>query len=281
LGGAYYIRPSGTVFRASYNRNYQTPPNENLLLSSLSPLGDFVAPIRPQRENVYEAGMQQALPSGALLNLSVYHKDSLDQQDNNNFFNTGIIFPIALARIRVNGAEARLNLPAVGGFSGSISATHARAISTPPVTGGLFIGQDAINQLVTGPFVIDHDQKLSLNFAGRYAFTRNWWVSSVVRFDSGLVANPSNPAEVALDPDYFDLLPYVRLDRVPARVRPHTITDLAIGYRHYRGSDEQWDVQLQVNNVFDITALHNFQSVFVGTRLVAPRALGIRFRWHW
>ncbi|MEZ5391710.1 MAG: TonB-dependent receptor [Bryobacterales bacterium] len=34
LGVAYHIEETGTVFRASYNRNYQTPPNENLLLSS-------------------------------------------------------------------------------------------------------------------------------------------------------------------------------------------------------------------------------------------------------
>ena len=34
LGLAYHLRETGTVLRASYNRNYQTPPNENLLLSN-------------------------------------------------------------------------------------------------------------------------------------------------------------------------------------------------------------------------------------------------------
>jgi hypothetical protein len=29
------------------------------------------------------------------------------------------------------------------------------------------------------------------------------------------------------------------------------------------------------------TALYNFQSIFVGTRLVQPRSFGIKVRWYW
>lgn len=293
VGAAYHVAKTGTVFRVSYNRNYQTPPNENLLLSSseavgaLAPesvkqaLGNVVTPIRSQRENVYEAGMQQAVGRHATLNVSVYHKNSVDQQDNNNFFNTGIIFPVTLAKIRVNGAEARFALPEWRGVTASVSATHARAISTPPFTGGLFLGQDAVDLLSAGPFVIDHDQKLSVETQLQYTFRRNWWFSNTVRYDSGLVANPSDPAVVAADPDYRDLLPYVNLLEAPARVRPRTITDFAAGYRRFRGDRRVWEVQGQLNNAFSVTALYNFQSVFVGTRLVAPRSAGVKFRVWW
>src|SRR5262249_406900 len=34
LGLAFHLHETDTVLRASYNRNYQTPPNENLLLSN-------------------------------------------------------------------------------------------------------------------------------------------------------------------------------------------------------------------------------------------------------
>jgi len=296
VGVAFHVKETGTVLRASYNRNYQTPPNENLLLSSssaaarLAPasvrqtLGGTFAPLRAQRENVYEAGLQQSLWNRASLNVSYYHKDSRDQQDNNNFFNTGVIFPVALAAIRVNGVEARLRLPTMHGVNATLSATHARAISTPPFTGGLFLGQDAVDILTTGPFVIDHDQKLSLQTSVHYTVNRHWWVSSSVRHDSGLVANPSDPIVVAADPDFRDLLPYVKLGTIPARVRQHTVTDFALGYQRLRGSgstERVWDVQLQVNNVFDVTALHNFQSVFVGTRVIAPRSAGIKVRFYW
>ena len=293
LGIAYHLEETGTVFRASYNRNFQTPPNENLLLSS-SAEASRLAPesvrrafegadtrLRSQRENVFEVGLQQALFGKASLNASFYHKNSLDQQDNNNFFDTGIIFPVTLARIRVNGAEGRLNLPRIGGFSATLSATHSRAVSTPPFSGGLFLGQDAVDLLSAGPFLIDHDQVLSLQTNAYYAAGSHWWISSTVRYDSGLVANPSDPEIVAVDPDFRDLLPYVDLLGNPARVKPRTITDLAIGYKAANEHRRTWDAQVQFSNLFDRTGLYNFQSVFVGTRLVPPRSVGVKLRFYW
>src|SRR5207253_573257 len=42
VGVSYHVRRTGTVLRASYNRTYQTPPNENLLLSSSEEAGVLV-----------------------------------------------------------------------------------------------------------------------------------------------------------------------------------------------------------------------------------------------
>ncbi len=292
LGLSYFLRETGTVLRASYNRNYQTPPNENLLLSSseqaavLAPesvreaLGRVAVRIRPERQDVFEVGLQQSLFSRASLNLSYYHKRSTDQQDNDNFLNTGVIFPLTLSQIRVNGAEARLTVPVVRRVSGSLSMTHYRAISTPPFTGGLFLSQGAVDLLASGPFVIDHDQTFGMQANIFYTAPRWFWASSTIRSDSGLVVNPSDPAEVASDPDYSDLLPYVRLNETPARARPRTIADVAIGFAHSREGRRHWDAQFQITNLFDRTAVYNFQSIFVGTRLVQPRTLGMKLRFY-
>jgi hypothetical protein len=102
-----------------------------------------------------------------------------------------------------------------------------------------------------------------------------------VRYDSGLVANPSNAQVVAADPDYRDLLPYVDLASSPARVTPRTITDVAAGYQFVIQDRRRWDVQVQISNLFNVTALYNFQSVFVGTRLVTPRSAGLKLRFYW
>jgi outer membrane cobalamin receptor len=293
LGVAWQVPGHDIVLRASYNRNYQTPPNENLLLSSseaasrLAPdsvraaLGGTYQPIRPERQDVYEMGMQVALGWLGTLDTSVYRKNSRDQQDNNNFFDTGIIFPTTLRRIRVTGAEARLSLPTRGGLTGTLSATTGRAISSPPFTGGLFLGQDAVDLLSSGPFAIDHDQRLSLHATTSYDPTGPWWMGASVRYDSGLVSNPSDPLEVAADPDFADLLPYVNLDAAVPRVRPRTIVDLATGLdlRSARGV-RTWSAQVQMTNVTNRTALYNFQSVFVGTRLVQPRTLAVRVTRH-
>jgi len=289
VGAAYQLVEGRTVLRVAYNRLYQTPPNENLLVANSEAAARLFAPlllergyfqrIRPERQNFYEAGLQQALGTRASLSLVYYHKDGVDQQDNNSFFNTPVVFPTSLAKIRVNGAEARLVIPAVRGWGGTLSVTHARAITTPPFTGGLFIGQDSLALLSAGPFVIDHDQRLAVHGVLNWTGRRGWFATLSTRYDSGLVANPSDPEEVAADPDYRDLLPYVNLTSSPARTRPRTVTDGVVGYVHTRAERRVWEVSGQISNAFGVTALYNFQSVFVGTRLVAPRSAGGRLRW--
>ncbi|MBL0156215.1 MAG: TonB-dependent receptor [Bryobacterales bacterium] len=294
IGIAYHIRATRSVLRASYNRTYQTPPNENLLLSS-SPQAALLAPpavqealgpspvvIRPERQNVVEGGLQQALGAWASLDLAYYHKDGRDQQDNNNFLNTGVVFPISLQRIRVNGAEARLVTIPIHGISGTLSLTHSRAVSTPPFTGGLFLGNEAVEALSSGPFIIDHDQLLSLHGILQYNHRRGFWATGSIRYDSGLVSNPSDPQQVSSDPDYFDLLPYANLTAAVPRVSPRTITDIAVGYaRKTSEGKRRWEVTAHANNIMNRTALYNFQSVFVGTRVVAPRTVGAGIRWYW
>ncbi len=293
VGVAYKVPGRDFVLRASYNRNYQTPPNENLLLSNseaasrLAPasvreaLGGAYRPIQPERQDVYEVGAQLAAGRRITIDGSAYHKRSRDQQDNNNFFDTGIIFPTTLQRIDVTGVEARLTLLPVHGLSGSLSATTGRAISTPPFTGGLFLGQDAVDLLSAGPFAIDHDQRLGVHGLVTLDPSGPLWLSGSVRYDSGLVSNPSDPARVAADPDYRDLLPYVNLELDTPRVRPRTIVDAAAGvdFADARGR-KTWAAQIQISNLFDRTALYNFQSVFVGTRLVQPGTVSLRLVRH-
>jgi hypothetical protein len=286
LGVSYELIPKRTVLRLSYNRTYQTPPNENLLLShsefARNTVGAELIAIRPERQNFYEAGVQQAIGSKLSLTVSAYHKNARDQQDNNNFFETGVIFPISLARIRVNGAEGRLaSLPWVtrwGSFGGSLSVTHSRAISTPPFTGGLFFGQQVVDSLSRGPFVIDHDQALSVHGVLSWTHRAGWFATSSTRYDSGLVANSSDPAVIAADPDYADLLPYVNLGGNPPRTRPRTVQDLTFGYTRWKDGGRRWEASAQISNLTGVTALYNFQSIFVGTRVVQPRTVGVRLR---
>lgn len=293
VGLAFHLKETGTVFRASYNRNYQTPPNENLLLSSsrqaglLAPesvreaFGGGVVIMRPERQDFFELGLQQSISRFVGFSGSYYHKRSQDLQDNDNFLNTGIIFPITLSQSRVNGAEGRFNFLPVRGVSGSLSFTHYRAIVTPPFSGGLFLGSAAVDSLSAGPFIIDHDQTLGVHGMLNYAYKRAWWTSLSIRYDSGLVSNPSDPAEVVQDPDYADLLPYVNLTADPTRVRPRTVADISVGHDHYRGERKAWEVSFQLTNLTNATALYNFQSIFVGTRVVQPRTAGVKLRFFW
>ena len=293
LGVAYTLPGSGTVLRASYNRLYQTPVNENLLLSNsersavLVPpdvratLGGALIRIPPETGDVYEIGAQQAVAGKVSLNGMYFRKSIRNLHDNDNFFNTGIIFPTALESARVRGVEGRIVVPERRGIAGSLSITNYSVLVTPPFTGGLFLGSGAIELLSSGPFIIDHDQKLAMHGIASWRPRRNVWTSASVRFDSGLVANPSDPVEVRADPDYADLLPWVNLSSDPPRVRPRALVDLMAGYERMAGDRRRWEAVLQVSNLANRTALYNFQSIFVGTRLVQPRTLGLRLRWYW
>ncbi|HWQ53507.1 MAG TPA: TonB-dependent receptor [Bryobacteraceae bacterium] len=293
VGVAYTVPGTGTVLRASYNRLYQTPVNENLLLSNsersavLVPpdvratLGGALIRIPPEKDDVYEVGAQQSVAGRFSLNGMYFRKRIRNLHDNDNFFNTGIIFPTALASARVKGVEGRVVMPEYRGIAGSLSLTHYSVLVTPPFTGGLFLGSGAIDLLSTGPFVIDHDQKLAVHGVVSWRPRRGVWTSASVRYDSGLVTNPSDPDEVRADPDYADLLPWVNLASDPPRVRPRTLVDFMAGYERFVSDRRRWEAVLQVSNVMNRTALYNFQSIFVGTRLVQPRTLGVRLRWYW
>jgi outer membrane receptor protein involved in Fe transport len=74
IGFAYYIPRTQTTLRASYNRLFQPPPAENLLLASspqaavLSPISVLqgitsVEPVLPDTQHAFEAGAQQLISS--------------------------------------------------------------------------------------------------------------------------------------------------------------------------------------------------------------------------
>jgi hypothetical protein len=83
---------------------------------------------------------------------------------------------------------------------------------------------------------------------------------------------------VAADADFANLLPYVNLTSDVPRVRPRTIVDAMAGYDVRSRGRRVWSVQMQMTNVTNRIALYNFQSVFVGTRVVQPRTLAVRMK---
>src|SRR6185436_13822029 len=105
LGVAYYIPKTQTTLRASYNRLFQTPPAENLLLASspaaaaISPLAvtsgiTSVQPILSDKQHAFEVGAQQRISQFLRLTMTVYQKRIENFSDKDQFFETGIIFPI-------------------------------------------------------------------------------------------------------------------------------------------------------------------------------------------
>jgi hypothetical protein len=296
IGIAYYIPRTQTTLRASYNRLFQYPPAENLLLASsaeaaaLSPLSVLqgqsgVRPILPDKQNVYEIGAQQQLSRFLRLNISAYQKRITNFGDKDQFFDTGVIFPITISSGRVTGEEVRLETAELYGFRGFLSYANARAYGVTPINGGLFLGEAVESLNEPGQkFANDHDERNAAQFQLSYTHRRSGiYAIFGGRYDSGY---PTDVEPGTTRADFiaqgFDPRLYDKIDFQRGRTRPHTVLDFSIGADLLQKERTSLNVQFDIRNLTNELFLYNFESVFSGTHIGYPRLLsgrvGIRFK---
>jgi hypothetical protein len=284
IGIAYHIPATSTVFRFSFNRLFQTPPVENLLLSGspeaakLSPavalgLQPF-AVVKSERDSVFEAGVQQQINRYLKLDVAFYRKYIGNFSDKDQFFDTGIIFPITISRGRATGTEARLEFGNYHGFSGYLSYANSRVFGVTPIIGGLFLGEAV--ESFSNPnqvFAADHDARNSGQFQIGYNHKQGWWVTLGGRYDSGYpveLENESRQEFEAENPEISrQILNEVDFDR--GRVKPHFILNLSAGVDLFRQDKTKVSLQFDVQNLTNRFFLYNFESVFSGTHIGYPR----------
>ena len=295
LGLAYYIGRTKTTLHASYNRLFQSPPAENLLLASsteaagISPLSVLqgitaVKPILPDKENVFEIGGQQALTRFFRLSFTLYQKRIVNFSDKDQFFETGIIFPITIASGRVTGEELRLESTDIKGFRAFASFANARAYGVTPINGGLFLGEDPADLQISGlKFANDHDQRNELQFRLSYNHKSGFYAIFNGRYDSGVPTDVEPGTTLAqFAADGFDPRLYDQIDFQRGRVRPRTILDFSVGADLFQKERTSLNVQFDVQNLTNRLFLYNFESVFSGTHVGYPRLvsgrIGLRFK---
>lgn len=296
VGLAYYVPATKTVFRVSYNRIFETPEYENILFSSskeaagLAPpdvqesrvLGNGLLDVHSERHDVYDAGVQQQIGSVLRVDVDFWRRDVRFAADQDQFQNTGIVFPVSFERGRLHGWNVRLDLTPVGGLRGYASFGHMRAIYVPPIAGGLFLDSGALDAINGGPFLIDHDQNLQIQSGVSYDFGHSGvWAAANVRYDSGLVDDPG-PDELLADPDNAFAAPYVRVhaggNLDPNRIAPRTIWNFSLGADLARFGIPV-SVQADLLNAFDKKGVYNVLSTFGGTHVIPPRTLAARVKY--
>jgi len=280
VGVAYHVHGSGTVVRGSYSRIFMPPFAENLLLSSsaqaraLSPDADDAgSDVQPERQNAYEAGVQQALGRRAKLDVAYYRKDIRNLADVDQFLDTTVTFPLSVARGVAQGVEARLDVPLHRGVSGYVSLSRATILLTAPLTGGLFLGEvpPAGEQ-----FYADHDQRWQSQFGLSFEHpSRRVFGSIGGRYDSGI---PFETGEDFNPATFEDPLALTLVDLNTGRARPRAILDTMVGSELYHRGAMKVEAQGGVLNLFDKTYLLNFLSIFNGTHYGAPRTWTARLK---
>jgi outer membrane receptor protein involved in Fe transport len=290
IGIAYFIPQTKTTLRASYNRFFQTPPSENLLLASsaqaaaLSPLAVLqgqsgVRPILPDKQNVFEVGAQQQLTKYLRVNLTAYQKRIKNFGDKDQFFDTGVIFPITISEGSVTGEELRLETAQIKGFSGFLSYANARAFGVAPINGGLFLGESAESLEDPGlRFANDHDQRNSAQFQVNYSHQKSGLYAFFGgRYDSGYPTDVEPGTTLAqFTADGFDPRLYPKIDFERGRVRPRTVLNFSVGADLFRKEHTTLNVQFDVQNLANKLFLYNFESVFSGTHVGFPRLVSGR-----
>lgn len=196
VGVAYNIKRTKTVLRFAYSRTFETPFNENLLLSSASGLSNGVAlsvlgvnaapPIEPGKRDAFNTGFQQSIGKYILIDADYFWKYTRNAYDFSVLQNTTITFPIAWAKSKVDGVTARVSTTNIHGFVAYWTAGHTRARYFPDQTGGLL----NTSAVPPGVFRIDHDQAFQSTAVARYQRPNNSeYFSFIWRYDSGLVVS--------------------------------------------------------------------------------------------
>jgi hypothetical protein len=194
---SYLIAPTKTVLRIAYSHTYETPLNENLVLSSATGAGGLAAnvfgaqasvPLQPGIRNMYNAGLQQNFGSHFVFEGDYFWKFTRNAFDLDNLFTTAIFFPIEWGHSKMDGFSSRLSLRQYKGLTAYMQLGHTRARVFGPENGGLiFYNTSLPNDYVVR---IDHDQAFQSTSHVQYQPRKNGpWVALTWRFDSGIVSS--------------------------------------------------------------------------------------------
>ena len=279
-----WSRPSADlVVRASYDRVFQTPAIENLLLASaenVESLGDEVVrlPVPPSRGDFFEAGLSKVFAGRLRIDASVFNRRMTDVADDDVLLNTGVSFPIAFKRAEIKGTEVKADLHPWHGASGSIAYSYLNGTGELPVTGGLFLGEEGFEELASHErFPLTQDQRHTLRGRVMYQFTPSAWIAVAGSFGSGLPFEDfeGDPAEAV---EQFGQRVVDRVNFETGRVRPSASLDLSAGTAVAKWSRGTVRLQAEVRNLTNRLDVINFAGLFSGTALAASRSAAVRLR---
>lgn len=282
LGISRYFSSLNLLVHGSYDRVFQTPAVENLLLASspqLDSVNELVVrlPVRPARANYYEFGITKAIVSNLRIDANVFRRDFRNYSDDDVLLDTGVSFPIAFSNAQITGEEVRLVVPGWGRFSGYLSYANQSGSGRGPITGGLFLGDEASGLADRGRFPVSQDQRNTARARVRFQADRRVWFAMGGQYGSGL------PSEITgADPNFLlaqygpEVLRHVNFER--NRVRPNFSLDAQAGVEVYHREQSSVVLQVQSSNLTDRLNVINFASLFSGTAIAPQRSISASVR---
>jgi hypothetical protein len=286
LGVSRFISSLSLLVHASYDRVFQTPAMENLLLASspqLNSVSTLVVrlPVQPARANYYEVGFTKSVAGKLRIDGNVFRRDFTNYSDDDVLLDTGISFPIAFSSAEIHGEEIQIAVPRWGRFSGVLSYSNQTGIGQGPITGGLFLGSETAGISDTSKFPVSQDQRNTVRARVRFQATERLWFATTAEYGSGLPANLNGP----VDPSQINFLlqqygPAI-LNEVnfnAGRVRPNFSLDAAAGATLFHKEGKDVTFEIEGHNLTDKVNVLNFASLFSGTAVAPPASVSARLK---
>jgi hypothetical protein len=278
-----YLPSVGVNIHGSYDRIFQTPSFENILLAS-SPAAEAIdtsvaavqLPVQPSHGNYFELGATKAFLGKLRVDANMFRRDVNNYADDSQILSTGISFPIAFDRAIIYGAEAKLEVQQWGRFSGFASYSYIVGNVWNPVTGGLFLGDDATGATtqLTGHFPDSQDQRNTVRGRIRYQVVPRLWIAVGADYNTGL------PFEADLTPQQYATeygqVVVNHLNFNLGRINPYFTQNASVGIDLYQHEKRSVRFQADGANLSNTLELIDFGGLFSGNAIGPARQYTFR-----
>jgi hypothetical protein len=278
-----YFPSVGANIHASYDRIFQTPSFENILLAS-SPAAEAIdtslpallLPVQPSHGNYYELGATKAFFERLRLDTNMFRRDVNNYADDSQVLSTGISFPIAFRKGILYGAEAKLEVQRWGRFSGFVSYSYIVGNVWNPVTGGLFLGDDATGATsdLTGHFPDSQDQRQTIRARVRYQLAPRLWIALGSDYNSGLPFQPDLIAQQYATEYGQAVINHLNFNR--DRISPYLMESFSVGADLYQQEKRSVRLQADAQNLSNELEVIDFGGLFSGNALGPSRQYTFR-----
>ena len=276
-----YFPSADLVLHFSYDRVFQTPSFENILLSSstavesISPTNFLRLPVEPSEGNYYEAGLTKVFAGKVKLDANYFRRLVSNYADDDQIANTAISFPIAFQKSIIYGAEAKLDLPDWRRFSGFLSYSYTVGQAWAPVTGGLFLGDDATAaEALTGHFPDSQDQRSTVRGRLRYQVKPRFWIAGGIQYDTGLPFDFNGDPSQVLAQYGQQVLDGINFAR--GRIFPSFQVNASAGADIYKSDRVKMRFQIDGQNLSNVLDVVDFGGLFSGNAIGPSRSVAMR-----
>jgi hypothetical protein len=275
-----YFSSVGVNIHGSYDRIFQTPSFENILLSS-SPAAEALdtsvpavqLPVQSSHGSYYEFGATKAFFEKLRLDTNMFRRDVNNYADDNQVLSTGISFPIAFSRAVLYGAEGKIEVQQWGRFSGFASYSYIVGNAWFPVTGGLFLGDNA-NNPTSGHFPDSQDQRNTLRARIRYQAVPRLWIAAGSDYNSGLPFQPDlTPQQYATEYGQV-VINHLNFNR--DRISPYLTENTSVGVDLIEREKNSLRLQADAQNLSNELEVIDFGGLFSGNALGPSRQYTVR-----